>query len=112
MTRDSPATSWCAWLGVQGAGEGARRRPAVVAARAGAPAKGQRGLDDTRASGVKWMLGKVPEWLGGFGGGHRKMSSSGGHGEPATEPAARRSATALNRGAASCFGAKASSKRP
>jgi hypothetical protein len=72
-------------VGVEGAGEGARRDPAAVAAGAGAPAKGRRGLDDTRAGSVEWMLGKAPEWLGGFGGGRRKMPSGGGHGELAVE---------------------------
>jgi hypothetical protein len=67
---------------------GARQRPAAVAAGAGAPAKGRRGLDDTRAGGVEWMLGKAPEWLGGFGGGCRKMPSGGSHGEPTAEPGA------------------------
>jgi hypothetical protein len=42
--------------------------------------EGRRGLDDTRAGGVEWVLGEVPEWLGGFGGGHRKVSSGGDHG--------------------------------
>jgi hypothetical protein len=40
---------------------GARRRPAAVAAGAGAPTKERRGLDDTRAGGVEWMLGKAPK---------------------------------------------------
>jgi hypothetical protein len=38
-----------------------------VAAGACAPAKGRRGLDDTRIRVVEWVLGKVSEWSGGSG---------------------------------------------
>jgi hypothetical protein len=44
---------------------GVQRRPAALATGAGAPAKGRRGLDDTRAGGVEWMLGKVLRVLAG-----------------------------------------------
>jgi hypothetical protein len=53
-----------------------------------APAKGRRGLDYTHAGCVGWVLGKVPEWLGGFGGGHQNMSRDGSLGKTEAEPGA------------------------
>jgi hypothetical protein len=49
------------------AGDGAWRCPAAVAVGACASAKGRRGLDDTRAGDVEWVLGEVPERSGGSG---------------------------------------------
>jgi hypothetical protein len=56
-----------AWLGWRVPARWARRCPAAVVAGADAPAKGQCGLDDTRAGGVEWMLGKVLSVLAGDG---------------------------------------------
>jgi hypothetical protein len=50
------------------AGGAARRRRGRPAARARAPANGQRGLVDTRAGGVEYVPGRVSVCLHGSGG--------------------------------------------
>jgi hypothetical protein len=58
-----PGLGW-----VETAASGAARwRRGRAAAGAHAQAKGRRGLDGTRAEGVEWVLGKVPEQSGSSG---------------------------------------------
>jgi hypothetical protein len=86
---------WGSSRGRGAAGNGAWLRPAAVAARAYAPAKGRRGLDDTRAGGVEWVLGKVPEQSGGSRSEWR--GGSAGAAPAGVRLRARRRARPLNR---------------
>jgi hypothetical protein len=115
-TRDSPATGLWAWLGVEGAGEGGSAAPSGSgrgswcsgegAARPGRHACRGCWVDARQGAGVVGRLWRrMPEdaqrrrpWWTDSRARHRVRRAR-----------ARRSATALNRGVASCFGAKTSS---
>jgi hypothetical protein len=90
MTRDSPVTDLWAWLGAEGASEGAPRHSRAAAAGSSRSGEGVPRSGLPRAGCVVWVVGKVPQWLGRLRRERREMSRDGSHDEPVAEPGTRR----------------------